>query len=86
MSWTSINVLAYGLKIMKMPFGHHGANHPVHDLETNEVFITSQNHNFAVEEPINNDSIKITHKSLFDNTIQGLAHKEKPFYSDSMSS
>ena len=73
--------LAYGLKIMKMPFGHHGANHPVHDLETNEVFITSQNHNFAVEEPINNDSIEITHKSLFDNTIQGLAHKEKPFYS-----
>ena len=73
--------LAYGLKIMKMPFGHHGANHPVHDLETNEVFITSQNHNFAVEEPINNDSIKITHKSLFDKTIQGLAHKEKPFYS-----
>ena len=73
--------LAYGLEIEKMPFGHHGANHPVHDLKNNIVFITSQNHNFAVAEPNNRDDINITHRSLFDNSIQGIEHKEKPFYS-----
>ena len=73
--------LAYDLEIEKMPFGHHGANHPVHDLKNNIVFITSQNHNFAVAEPKNRDDINITHRSLFDNSIQGIEHKEKPFYS-----
>ena len=73
--------LAYGLHIEKMSFGHHGANHPVHDLKNNIVFITSQNHNFAVAEPHNRDDINITHRSLFDNSIQGIEHKEKPFYS-----
>ena len=73
--------LAYGLEIEKMPFGHHGANHPVHDLKNNTVFITSQNHNFAVAEPKNRNDINITHRSLFDNSIQGIEHREKPFYS-----
>ena len=73
--------LAYDLEIEKMPFGHHGANHPVHDLKNNIVFITSQNHNFAVAAPKNRDDINITHRSLFDNSIQGIEHKEKPFYS-----
>ena len=58
--------LAYDLKIEKMPFGHHGANHPVHDLKNNTVFITSQNHNFAVAEVEDRADISITHKSLFD--------------------
>jgi len=73
--------LAYDLKIEKMPFGHHGANHPVHDLKNNTVFITSQNHNFAVAEVEDRADISITHKSLFDGSIQGIEHCEKPFYS-----
>ncbi len=73
--------LAYDLKIEKMPFGHHGANHPVHDLKNNTVFITSQNHNFAVAELEERDDINITHRSLFDGSIQGIEHSTKPFYS-----
>ena len=73
--------LAYGLNIEKMPFGHHGANHPVHDLKTNTVFITSQNHNFAVSEITDRDDLNITHRSLFDGSIQGIEHNAKPFYS-----
>ena len=73
--------LAYGLEIEKMPFGHHGANHPVHDLKNNTVFITSQNHNFAVAKVADRDDINITHKSLFDGSIQGIEHTSKPFYS-----
>lgn len=73
--------LAYGLEIEKMPFGHHGANHPVHDLKNNTVFITSQNHNFAVAKVVDRDDINITHKSLFDGSIQGIEHLSKPFYS-----
>ena len=73
--------LAYDLKIEKMPFGHHGANHPVHDLKNNTVFITSQNHNFAVAELEDRDDINITHRSLFDGSIQGIEHSTKPFYS-----
>ena len=73
--------LAYGLNIEKMPFGHHGANHPVHDLKTNTVFITSQNHNFAVSEITDRDDLNITHRSLFDGSIQGIEHNTKPFYS-----
>lgn len=73
--------LAYDLKIEKMPFGHHGANHPVHDLKNNTVFITSQNHNFAVADVEDRDDINITHRSLFDGSIQGIEHASKPFYS-----
>jgi carbamoyl-phosphate synthase small subunit len=73
--------LAYGLGIEKMPFGHHGANHPVHDLKNNTVFITSQNHNFAVAKVEDREDINITHKSLFDGSIQGIEHVDKPFYS-----
>ena len=73
--------LAYGLEIEKMPFGHHGANHPVHDLKNNTVFITSQNHNFAVAKVTDRNDINVTHKSLFDGSIQGIEHTSKPFYS-----
>lgn len=61
----------------KMKLGHHGANHPVKDLRTNRVLITSQNHGFSVKEKTLPKSLKITHKSLFDGTIQGIAHENK---------
>ncbi len=64
--------LASGAKTLKMKFGHHGANHPVSDLETKEVFITSQNHGFAVDEDALPDNLKATHKSLFDGSLQGV--------------
>ena len=64
--------LASGAKTTKMKFGHHGANHPVLDLNTGKVIITSQNHGFAVEETTLPDNIKVTHKSLFDHTLQGI--------------
>ena len=73
--------LAYDLKVEKMPFGHHGANHPVHDLKNNTVFITSQNHNFAVANIKDRSDVVVTHKSLFDGSIQGIEHNDKPFYS-----
>ena len=73
--------LAYDLKIEKMPFGHHGANHPVHDLKNNTVFITSQNHNFAVANIEDRSDVVVTHRSLFDGSIQGIEHNDKPFYS-----
>ena len=73
--------LAYDLEIEKMSFGHHGANHPVHDLKNNTVFITSQNHNFAVTNIVDRSDVVVTHKSLFDGSIQGIEHNEKPFYS-----
>ena len=64
--------LASGAKTLKMKFGHHGANHPVADLETNTVFITSQNHGFAVDETSLPSTLKATHKSLFDGSLQGV--------------
>ena len=64
--------LASGAKTMKMKFGHHGANHPVQDLDTKKVFITSQNHGFAVDERSLPNNVRITHKSLFDGTCQGI--------------
>ena len=75
-----ILALALGLKTEKMKFGHHGANHPVKDLLTNRVLITSQNHGFMASEPqdSDNNNITITHRSLFDHTIQGLMHKTLP--------
>jgi carbamoyl-phosphate synthase small subunit len=67
-------------KQKKMKVGHHGANHPVKDLTTGKVFITSQNHGFVVDEESVTDNIEITHRSLFDNSIQGLSHKISPAF------
>ena len=73
--------LAYGLDIEKMPFGHHGANHPVQDLQSKKVFITSQNHGFAVDDQNLPNQVEVTHQSLFDNTIQGIKIKNVPAFS-----
>lgn len=73
--------LASGAKTEKMKFGHHGANHPVQDLNSKRVMITSQNHGFAVSEKDLPDLIEISHRSLFDQTIQGIRIKNKPAYS-----
>jgi len=70
--------LAAGAKTLKMKFGHHGANHPVKDLDTGRVAITSQNHGFAVDANTLPDNIRVTHISLFDGSLQGLAWKDKP--------
>ena len=72
--------LASGAKTLKMKFGHHGANHPVKDLETGKVVITSQNHGFAVDPATLTGNLKITHTSLFDGSIQGLARTDKPAF------
>lgn len=64
-----------------MKHGHHGANHPVKDLTSGQVLITSQNHNFALSEESLNDNIRITHRSLFDNTIQGIELLDRPAFS-----
>lgn len=73
--------LACGAKTIKMKFGHHGANHPVQDLESKVVMITSQNHGFAVSEDSLPANVKATHRSLFDGSLQGIAHTEKPAFS-----
>jgi carbamoyl-phosphate synthase small subunit len=73
--------LASGAKTEKMKFGHHGANHPVQDLKSERVMITSQNHGFAVSEKDLPESIEISHRSLFDQSIQGIRIKNKPAYS-----
>jgi carbamoyl-phosphate synthase small subunit len=73
--------LALGAQTKKMKFGHHGANHPVQDLNSKKVFITSQNHGFTVDENSLNDNIVVTHKSLFDQTIQGIESKNKLAFS-----
>ncbi len=73
--------LASGAKTMKMGHGHHGGNHPVQDLESGKVMITSQNHGFAVEESTLPTNLKATHKSLFDGTLQGIARTDKPAFS-----
>ena len=70
--------LAAGAKTLKMKFGHHGANHPVKDLDTGRVAITSQNHGFAVDANTLPENIHVTHVSLFDGSLQGLAWKDKP--------
>jgi len=72
--------LAAGAKTVKMKSGHHGANHPVQDLESGRVFITSQNHGFAVDESTLPENVKATHRSLFDGTLQGLAFKDRPAF------
>ena len=73
--------LASGAKTQKMKFGHHGANHPVQDLLTRQVLITSQNHGFTVDEASVGPNLRITHRSLFDNTIQGVERTDKPAFS-----
>ncbi|MES2580077.1 MAG: glutamine-hydrolyzing carbamoyl-phosphate synthase small subunit [Pseudomonadota bacterium] len=73
--------LASGAKTMKMKFGHHGANHPVQDVETKRVYITSQNHGFAADPDTLPANIKITHVSLFDGSLQGIARTDKPAFS-----
>jgi carbamoyl-phosphate synthase small subunit len=72
--------LACGAKTMKMKFGHHGANHPVQDLDTGEVMITSQNHGFAVDQKSLPANLRATHKSLFDGSLQAVQHSEKPAF------
>ena len=73
--------LAAGAQTEKMPFGHHGANHPVKDLTTGKVEITSQNHGFAVAEKGLPAEVEVTHRSLFDGTIQGLRLRGRPVFS-----
>ena len=73
--------LAAGARTVKMKFGHHGANHPVQDLATGQVMITSQNHGFAVDEESLPDNVEPTHRSLFDGTLQGIAIKDAPAFS-----
>jgi carbamoyl-phosphate synthase small subunit len=75
-----IMALASGAKTLKMKFGHHGANHPVQDLDTKRVFITSQNHGFAVDPTDLPATLRVTHRSLFDQSIQGLARTDVPAF------
>ena len=70
--------LAAGAKTLKMKFGHHGANHPVKDLDTGRVLITSQNHGFAVDAATLPGNVRVTHVSLFDGSLQGLAWTDRP--------
>lgn len=72
--------LASGAKTFKMPFGHHGANHPVQDLDTKRVMITSQNHGFAVDPASLPANCRVTHVSLFDGSLQGFARTDKPAF------
>ena len=73
--------LATGGKTSKMKFGHHGANHPVQDLDSGHVMITSQNHGFQVDETSLPANVRVTHRSLFDGTVQGIALTDKPAFS-----
>jgi carbamoyl-phosphate synthase small subunit len=72
--------LASGGKTMKMKFGHHGANHPVKDLDTGQVLITSQNHGFAADPTTLPANVKVTHVSLFDGSLQGMAWTDRPAF------
>jgi len=76
-----IMALASGAKTFKMKFGHHGANHPVKDLDTGHVSITSQNHGFAVDEKSLPSTLRATHVSLFDGTLQGMERTDRPAFS-----
>lgn len=73
--------LASGAKTLKMKFGHHGANHPVQDLDSGQVLITSQNHGFAADEASLPATVRVTHKSLFDGSLQGIARTDTPAFS-----
>jgi carbamoyl-phosphate synthase small subunit len=71
---------AFGAKTFKLKFGHRGANHPVHDLATGKVFITAQNHGYAVDPDSLKDGLEVTHINLNDGTVAGLRHKELPIF------
>jgi carbamoyl-phosphate synthase small subunit len=73
--------LACGARTLKMKFGHHGANHPVMELATGTVMISSQNHGFAVDEATLPAEVMATHRSLFDGSLQGIRHRERPAFS-----
>ena len=73
--------LASGARTVKMKFGHHGANHPVQDLDSRQVMITSQNHGFAVDEATLPATLRATHRSLFDGSLQGIHRTDKPAFS-----
>jgi carbamoyl-phosphate synthase small subunit len=73
--------LAAGAQTKKMKFGHHGANHPVQDLTTGQVLITSQNHGFEVDEMSLPENVEATHRSLFDGSLQGIAFQDRPAFS-----
>ena len=75
-----IMALASGAKTLKMKFGHHGANHPVQDLDTKKVMITSQNHGFAVDPDSLPANCRVTHVSLFDNSLQGFERTDRPAF------
>ena len=72
--------LAAGARTVKMKFGHHGANHPVQDVDTGNVMITSQNHGFAVDLHSLPDSVRVTHLSLFDGSLQGFEFRDRPAF------
>jgi len=73
---------AFGGKTYKLKFGHRGANHPVKDLNTNQIQITSQNHGYAVDaDSIEDKGLKISHLNLNDGTVEGMEHKELPIFS-----
>jgi carbamoyl-phosphate synthase small subunit len=72
--------LACGAKTVKMKFGHHGANHPVMNLKTGKVMISSQNHGFAIDEETLPNTLVATHRSLFDGSLQGVRHLDKPAF------
>jgi carbamoyl-phosphate synthase small subunit len=73
--------LASGAKTLKMKFGHHGANHPVLEIDSGRVLISSQNHGFAVDETTLPDTLRPTHRSLFDGSLQGLTRTDRPAFS-----
>jgi carbamoyl-phosphate synthase small subunit len=73
--------LASGAKTVKMKFGHHGANHPVKDLDSGQVLITSQNHGFAVDADSLPANLRVSHVSLFDGSLQGLGRTDVPAFS-----
>jgi carbamoyl-phosphate synthase small subunit len=75
-----IMALASGAKTLKMKFGHHGANHPVQDLDTKQVMITSQNHGFAVDQATLPSNCRVTHVSLFDGSLQGFERTDRPAF------
>jgi carbamoyl-phosphate synthase small subunit len=72
--------LASGARTVKMKFGHHGANHPVVEIDTGRVMITSQNHGFAVDEASLPGNLRATHRSLFDGSLQGVARTDRPAF------
>ena len=73
--------LASGAKTVKMKFGHHGANHPVVEIDSGRVLISCQNHGFAVDEATLPENLRTTHRSLFDGSLQGVARTDRPAFS-----